>query len=54
MSVTSTLWGSFKGLGIAICGVYVSFANCAQAQITPDGTPLNNSRVRTQDNIRDY
>ncbi|BAZ22257.1 filamentous hemagglutinin family outer membrane protein [Kalymmatonema gypsitolerans NIES-4073] len=37
---------------LAIGGAYASSFNCAFAQITPDGSLLNNSSVRTQDNIR--
>ncbi|MBW4500520.1 MAG: filamentous hemagglutinin N-terminal domain-containing protein [Scytonema hyalinum WJT4-NPBG1] len=37
---------------LAIGGAYASSPNCAFAQITPDGTLPNNSRVRAQDNIR--
>ncbi|MDZ7991519.1 MAG: filamentous hemagglutinin N-terminal domain-containing protein [Nostoc sp. EfeVER01] len=36
------------GMGIAIA----FWANCSSAQITPDSTLLNNSRVTLQDNIR--
>ncbi|MBW4572907.1 MAG: S-layer family protein [Tolypothrix carrinoi HA7290-LM1] len=43
----STHWGWF--LGIAITSI--SSANCAIAQITPDSSLPNNSRVTTQNNI---
>ncbi len=47
-----TPWGWFLGLGITISSACVSFANSAIAQITPDRTLPNNSRVTTTDNIR--
>ncbi|MGI8505046.1 MAG: filamentous hemagglutinin N-terminal domain-containing protein [Hassallia sp.] len=43
----STHWGWFLGIAIGS----ISSANCAIAQITPDGSLPNNSRVTTQNNI---
>jgi filamentous hemagglutinin family protein len=43
----STHWGWFLGIAIGS----ISSANCAIAQITPDSSLPNNSRVTTQNNI---
>ncbi|WP_414581231.1 filamentous hemagglutinin N-terminal domain-containing protein [Scytonema sp. PCC 10023] len=48
----STLLGWFKPLGVAIGGAIAVSANCAIAQITPDATLPDNSRITTQNNIR--
>jgi filamentous hemagglutinin family protein len=50
--MSSTLWGRFQVLGVAIGSAIVFSANCASAQIIQDATLPNNSRVITQDNIR--
>jgi filamentous hemagglutinin family protein len=48
----STLLNWVKGLGIAPLVAITFSTNCAIAQITPDATLPNNSRVITQDNIK--
>ncbi|MBP5975832.1 filamentous hemagglutinin N-terminal domain-containing protein [Brasilonema sp. CT11] len=48
----STLWNWVQGLGIAPLVAITFSTNCAIAQITPDATLPNNSRVITQDNIK--
>lgn len=48
----STLWNYFRGVGIATSSAITFSTNCAIAQITPDATLPNNSRVTTKDNIK--
>ncbi|WP_017316900.1 two-partner secretion domain-containing protein [Mastigocladopsis repens] len=48
----TTLASRFKGLGITIGAVIIAFStNSAIAQVTPDATLPDNSRVTTQDNL---
>lgn len=49
MSKEATIGSAwFKGFGIVIGGAIVFSANCTLAQITPDTTLPNNSRVNTR------
>ncbi|OYD94656.1 filamentous hemagglutinin [Nostoc sp. 'Peltigera membranacea cyanobiont' 210A] len=47
----SNLWDWCQGLGVAIVSLMTFFANSAIAQITPDGTLPENSRIIPQGNV---